>query len=140
MCTLLAVQLPIWKIQILFTYFHRNFDTSYTWGCRQWQCILTTYCLGKHLSNEEYWNQNKLLSMSLRKLQSFWLLDQILVTAPILFNKEGSTLKIVSPVALRIAFWMVLYMYKNNHLSTLSTNRRGNCWGLFTGSHHIEAE
>jgi len=42
--------------------------------------------------------------MSLRKLQSFWLLDQILVTAPILFNKEGSTLKIVSPVALRIAF------------------------------------
>lgn len=101
---MLAVQLSIWKCQILFIYVHRNFDTSNTWGCKKWQFILITHCLGKHLSNEEWWNQNRLLYLSLHQLQSSWLMVQILVTASILFKKKSSTQKIVNSVAQRVGW------------------------------------
>lgn len=98
----LAVQLSIRKFQILFIYFHRNFYTSNTWDCTKWQFILTTHCLGKHLSNEECWNQNRLLYLSLYQLQTSWLPVQMLVTSSVLLKRKSSTQIIVNSVAWRV--------------------------------------
>lgn len=69
---------------------------------KKWQFILTTHCLGKHLSNEECWNENRLLYLSLHQLQTSWLRVQILVTVSILIKKKSSTQIIVNSVAWRV--------------------------------------
>lgn len=133
----LAVQLSIWKFQILFIYFHRNFYTSNTWDCTKWQFILTTHCLGKHLSNEECWNQSKLLYLSLS-------IADFLATGPN-FSYFFSTVEEEKQHSDNCQFccmksWLALYVSNNNNIAILSKNTQSNCWGLFTGSHHTGAE